>query len=168
HGQLELGGLFDRQIGWLCAAQNFVDEADDMPVTEQISRSIDEQAAVLGGFGPLIDRRQACVPHPLDNLEAPEIEERGGQYVDCLAPRGCQGVKCAAQFLWTVGPEPDELEIEVVRGARELGASRDRGRVGQHGDPPRLRDEFMQDFEPLYVQLRGENAHPGRIAAWPR
>ena len=37
----------------------------------------------------------------------------------------------------------------------------------QHGNPPRLRDELMQDFEPLYVQLRGKNAHPRRIAARP-
>src|SRR6516225_2735563 len=26
----------------------------------------------------------------------------------------------------------------------------------------------MQEFEPLYVQLRGKNAHPRRIAARPR
>src|SRR5262249_61470491 len=61
-----------------------------------------------------------------------------------------------------------KLHAEVARGARELGPGRDRRRVGQYGDPPRLRDEFMQDFEPLYVQLRGENAHPCRIAAQPR
>jgi hypothetical protein len=34
-----------------------------------------------------------------------------------------------------------------------------------HRDPPRPWDELVQEFEPLYVQLRGENAHPGRIAA---
>src|SRR5262249_19989210 len=50
----------------------------------------------------------------------------------------------------------------------ELGAGRDRGRVGEYGDPPRLRDVFMQDFESFHVELRGEDAHPGGIAAWPR
>jgi hypothetical protein len=30
---------------------------------------------------------------------------------------------------------------------------RDRARVGQHGDPPRLREKFMQDFESFYIQL---------------
>ena len=32
-------------------------------------------------------------------------------------------------------------------------------------DPPRLRDELEKNFEPLHVQLRGENTHPGGIAA---
>src|SRR5262249_48694929 len=34
--------------------------------------------------------------------------------------------------------------------------------------PPRVGSEFMQDFEPLSVQLRGTNAPPRRIAARPR
>jgi hypothetical protein len=40
HDQLELGGLLDWQIGWLGTAQNLVDEANEMSVTEQISRPI--------------------------------------------------------------------------------------------------------------------------------
>src|SRR5215472_10270182 len=48
------------QIGRLCAAQNLVDQADDMPVTEQISWSIGEQSAIFRALRPLINRRQAC------------------------------------------------------------------------------------------------------------
>src|SRR5262245_46983010 len=96
-----------------------------MPVTEQISRPIGERSAILGGFGPLLDGRQARVAHPVDNLEAPEIEERRGQHVDRLDPRGCQSVKRAAEFLRAPGLEPDELEVEVARGhSRAGGGSR--------------------------------------------
>jgi len=59
--QLEFGWLLDRQISRLCAAQNLVDEADDMPITEQIARSIGDRSANLGGLGPLICRRQARI-----------------------------------------------------------------------------------------------------------
>ena|SRR5215813_4603986 len=38
--RLELGWLFDRQIRRLCAAQNLVNEGDDMPETEQNPRSV--------------------------------------------------------------------------------------------------------------------------------
>src|SRR5262249_10015348 len=54
------------------------------------------------------------------------------------------------------------------RGACELSAGRDRGRVDQHGNPSRLRDELMQNFKSFNVKLRGENAYPGGIAAGPR
>src|SRR5262249_12981813 len=50
----------------------------------------------------------------------------------------------------------------------ELGAGRDSGRVAQNGDPPRLRDELVQDFEPFHVQLRGKNTYPRRVAARSR
>jgi hypothetical protein len=50
----------------------------------------------------------------------------------------------------------------------ELDAGRDRARVGQRGDPPRMGGELMQDFEPFHVQLGGQNAHPGGIAAGMR
>jgi len=73
-------------------------------------------------------------------------------------------VERTSDLVRAAGFEGDKLHAEVARRARELGAGRDRGRVGQDGDPLRPRDEFMQDFEPLHVQLRSENAHPGRIA----
>src|SRR6516165_6957970 len=38
--QLELGWLLDWQVRRLCAAQNLVDEGDDMPVNEQNPRSV--------------------------------------------------------------------------------------------------------------------------------
>src|SRR5258708_7204479 len=47
YGQLEFGWLLDRQVGWPSTAQNFVDERDDMSVTQQLSRSIGEQPPIL-------------------------------------------------------------------------------------------------------------------------
>jgi hypothetical protein len=93
-----------------------------MPVTEQISWSIGEQSAILDRFGPLIDCRQARVAHPVDNLEAPEIEERRGQDVNRVYLCRCQGVNSAAEFLRAPGLEPDRFDVEVARGTRELGA----------------------------------------------
>jgi hypothetical protein len=94
-----------------------------MPVTEQIAWSIGEQSAILDRFGPLIDCRQARVAHPVDNLQAPEIEERRGQDVNRVYLCRSQNVKSAAEFLRARGFEPDRLDVEIARGARELGAS---------------------------------------------
>src|SRR5260370_40558517 len=65
--QLELGWLLDRQISRLCTTQNLVNEADDMPVTKKISRSVAEQPPILGGLGPLVDCRQVRIVHPVYN-----------------------------------------------------------------------------------------------------
>jgi hypothetical protein len=72
HDQLEFGGLLDRQIGRLGTAQNLVNEADEMPVTEQISRPIAQQPPFLHGFGPLVYRRQACIAHLIDGQASAE------------------------------------------------------------------------------------------------
>jgi hypothetical protein len=74
----------------------------------------------------------------------------------------------AAGLVWALGLEPDELHAEVAGGTREPGARRNRAWVGQRRNPPRLWDVLMQDFQSLYVQLRGKNAHSGRIAAGSR
>jgi hypothetical protein len=37
-----------------------------MPVTQQSSRSIGEQSAILRRLGPLIHRRQARIAHPIE------------------------------------------------------------------------------------------------------
>ena len=72
HDQLELGGLLDGEIGRLGTAQNLVNEADEMPVTEQISRPIAQQPPFLHGFGPLVYRRQACIAHLIDGQASAE------------------------------------------------------------------------------------------------
>jgi hypothetical protein len=82
---------------------------------------------------------------------------------DCFDFCQCDGVKRADDLIWALGLEPDKLQPEVACGAHELGACREGRWVGHHSDPERSRDELMQDFEPLCVQLRGENAHPSRI-----
>src|SRR5260370_5436334 len=76
YSQLEPGWLLDRQVGRLCTAQKPVDEADDMPVTQQISWSIGEQSAILRALGPLVDRWQARSAHPVDNLETGHVQEK--------------------------------------------------------------------------------------------
>jgi hypothetical protein len=96
------------------------------------------------------------------------VQNRRGQYIDRLDFRRRDGSERAAGLVWALGFEPDELQAEVARGTREPSAGRDRGWVGQRRDPPRLRDVLMQDFQPLYIQLRGKNAHSGRIAAGSR
>ena len=58
--EFELDGLLNRQLSRLCATQNFVNERDDMAVTEQKPRSISQQPSLLGSLPPLaVDRRQA-------------------------------------------------------------------------------------------------------------
>src|SRR6185312_3605094 len=82
--------------------------------------SIGEESAILDRFGPLID--WARVAHPVDNLQAPEIEERRGQDVNRVYLCRSQGVNSAAEFLRAPGLEPDRFDVEVARGTRELRA----------------------------------------------
>jgi Protein of unknown function (DUF3141) len=77
-------------------------------------------------------------------------------------------VKRAADVGRVLHFEHHKLHAKFAGGACELSLVRVRARVGQHGDPPCLWRELMQDFEPFDVQLRRENADPGRVAARPR
>jgi hypothetical protein len=58
--------LFDRQVGRLRAAQDLVEKADDLPVTEANSRSIGEQPTILRNLAPT-KASSACKDKPSTN-----------------------------------------------------------------------------------------------------
>ena len=91
---LELRWLLDRQIGRLRAAQDFVNQADDVPITQDLSRSIGEQCAILRALWPLVDRRQAENAHSVDHLQTSQVQKRRGQHINRIDLRRGDIVKC--------------------------------------------------------------------------
>src|SRR5262245_55002906 len=96
------------------------------------------------------------------------VQLRRRQHNDRLDSRRRYRVKRAADVGRVLHFEHHKLHAKFAGGACELSLVRVRARVGQYGDPPCLWRELMQDFEPFDVQLRRENADPGRVAAGPR
>src|SRR5437868_2342779 len=80
--KLERGGLLDRQIGRLRAAEYFGDHTGALTKNVNDARTIAEQAALFGRFGPLIDRRQAQFRGTLDDDAAVEEQHWRRQHVE--------------------------------------------------------------------------------------
>ena len=81
------------------------------------------------------------------------VQNRRSEHIDRIDFRRRHSVKRISDLVRALSLESYEFQGEVARSTCELGAGRDRVRVGQHGDPPRLREKFMQDFESFYIQL---------------
>src|SRR5262249_28079454 len=77
--ELELGRLYDGQVGWLISFENPSSVDAGLAIAFSYAGPIAHQAASDGVFTPFIDRRNRMASSQSDDLIAPAVEERIGR-----------------------------------------------------------------------------------------
>src|SRR5262245_32789432 len=158
--ELELGPLLDRQIGWFCTLENFVDEGGgSIPHVFETGR-IREQATRLGHLPESADQRQTVSCRRLGDTRSIGYECSIIQHEDGIG--------------WPL-PHHREISLEVfgpchfqtpVVEAEQTGGRfylfyeyrmRRISRLLKDCDPYSLRHDLLQQFQSLHCQFRGQD-----------
>src|SRR5882672_9287541 len=168
HDQFEFGRLKNREIGGAFAAQNPVGVGREPEIGRPLVRAIAQQSAGVAIFAPTEHRRQPLRDGGLGNLVSVHHREGVREDEQRIRMRVAPQSKRAVQFVCAGEGHIMRHDTELLGGFPGCAPLRLFSRmigIRQNGELAQIREDLLEQLNPLSRQLKRKEGRAGEIAA---